>query len=48
MKKHNFILYPGKLLDTPSFRIGNIGDLHRNDFDLMIELIKLYQIEVGE
>ncbi|MDN8848454.1 2-aminoethylphosphonate--pyruvate transaminase, partial [Staphylococcus aureus] len=48
MKQRDFVLYPGKLMETPSFRIGNIGDLHRNDFELMIKLIKQYRIMRGE
>ncbi|MRF36040.1 2-aminoethylphosphonate--pyruvate transaminase [Staphylococcus sp. KY49P] len=48
MKHRNFVLYPGKLMNKPSFRIGNIGDLHRNDFELMIKLIKQYRIMRGE
>lgn len=48
MKQRNFVLYPGKLMDTPSFRIGNIGDLHRSDFELLIKVIKEYQVKEGE
>ncbi|WP_436854294.1 2-aminoethylphosphonate--pyruvate transaminase [Staphylococcus caeli] len=43
MKQQQFVLYPGKLMDTPSFRIGNIGDLHREDFEKLMQHIKTYQ-----
>ncbi|MCY1038311.1 2-aminoethylphosphonate--pyruvate transaminase [Staphylococcus nepalensis] len=45
MKKHHFVLYPGKLMETPSFRIGNIGDLHRQDFENMIQHIENYKLK---
>lgn len=43
MKEKKFVLYPGKLMDTPSFRIGNIGDLQRKDFENLIHHIQTYQ-----
>ncbi|PTI69137.1 2-aminoethylphosphonate--pyruvate transaminase [Staphylococcus succinus] len=48
MKERGFVLYPGKLMDKPSFRIGNIGDLHRTDFEILIKIIKEYQMMKGE
>lgn len=32
MKEAGFILYPGKLTEVDTFRIGNIGDVHTQDF----------------
>lgn len=34
-------------MEVPSFRIGNIGDLHRQDFEVLIHLIKDYQEKRG-
>lgn len=48
MKARGFVLYPGKLMETPSFRIGNIGDLELSDFEKLIELVQQYQVERGE
>lgn len=45
MKKAGFVLYPGKLMDTPSFRIGNIGDLHHKDFVFLVDNIQEYMKE---
>ncbi|KAB2478811.1 2-aminoethylphosphonate--pyruvate transaminase [Staphylococcus sp. CH99b_3] len=47
MKAQGYVLYPGKLMEVPSFRIGNIGDLHRQDFEVLIHLIKDYQEKRG-
>ncbi|MEX5652153.1 2-aminoethylphosphonate--pyruvate transaminase [Staphylococcus cohnii species complex 1658] len=45
MKKNNFVLYPGKLMDVPSFRVGNIGNLYRQDFEVMIQHIKNFNAQ---
>lgn len=45
MKEAGFVLYPGKLMDTPSFRIGNIGDLHHKDFVSLVDNIQKYMNE---
>ena len=47
MKAQGYVLYPGKLMEVPSFRVGNIGDLHRQDFEVLIHLIKEYQEKRG-
>lgn len=47
MKAHGFVLYPGKLMDEPSFRIGNIGDLYKEDFEILIKHIREYNYEKG-
>lgn len=48
MKEVGFILYPGKLMDTPSFRIGNIGDLEIEDLFNLIGNIRKYLLEEAE
>lgn len=48
MKEVGFILYPGKLMDTPSFRIGNIGDLEIEDLYNLIGNIRKYLLEEAE
>lgn len=42
MKEKGFILYPGKLMEIPSFRIGNIGELYREDFETLVKHIENY------
>src|SRR5699024_8863508 len=33
IKRQGFILYPGKLTEVDTFRIGNIGDIHMEDIE---------------
>lgn len=48
MKEAGFILYPGKLTEVDTFRIGNIGDVHAQDFRVLCEAIKTYMgVQVG-
>lgn len=48
MKEAGFILYPGKLTEVDTFRIGNIGDVHTQDFRVLCEAIKTYMgVQVG-
>lgn len=45
MKEKGFILYPGKLTDDDTFRIGNIGDISMEDMKKLINEIKQYMEE---
>lgn len=45
-KQKGFVLYPGKLTDADTFRIGNIGDIHLSDMEQLVIAIKEY-MEVG-
>jgi 2-aminoethylphosphonate-pyruvate transaminase len=40
LKKRGFVIYPGKLTETETFRIGNIGDVHEQDMHRLIEAVK--------
>lgn len=42
MKKAGFVIYPGKLTDVDTFRIGNIGDIHEDDMTTLCEVIENY------
>lgn len=42
MKQKGFVLYPGKLTDADTFRIGNIGDIHLSDMEQLVVAIKEY------
>jgi 2-aminoethylphosphonate-pyruvate transaminase len=42
LKDNNIIIYPGKTTKTPSFRIGNIGKLFKNDMEKLLNLTKKY------
>ena len=39
LKAKGFVIYPGKISQADTFRIGNIGDVHPTDFMKLIETI---------
>jgi len=39
LAERGYIIYPGKLTQTASFRIGCIGDLHGGDFEGLLEAV---------
>lgn len=39
LKAHNFIIYPGKLTEAESFRLGHIGQLHDEQVDQLLEAV---------
>jgi len=45
MKEKGFILYPGKLTDVDTFRIGNIGDIVLEDMKRLVNEIECYMNE---
>lgn len=42
MKAEGFILYPGKLTEFDTFRVGNIGDLSDEDIAQLCQAVKKY------
>ncbi|AVK82983.1 2-aminoethylphosphonate--pyruvate transaminase [Lysinibacillus sp. B2A1] len=44
MKEAGFVIYPGKLTDVDTFRIGNIGDIHEKDMHALCEVIENYMV----
>lgn len=42
MKEHGFVLYPGKLTDVDTFRIGNIGEIYEQDVQTLCTTIENY------
>ena len=40
IKKEGFVIYPGKVTNLESFRIGNIGDVHPQDIERLLDVIK--------
>ncbi len=40
LKAKGFVIYPGKISQADTFRIGNIGDVHPADFKRLIEAIR--------
>ncbi|MGL4534562.1 MAG: 2-aminoethylphosphonate--pyruvate transaminase [Fusobacteriaceae bacterium] len=39
LKEKGFVIYPGKLTEEESFRIGNIGEVYPSDIETLIEKI---------
>src|SRR5699024_7462018 len=42
MKERGFVLYPGKLTEVDTFRIGNIGEINENDIQTLCNEIEAY------
>ena len=40
LKSKGFVIYPGKLTDAETFRIGNIGEIYSTDIQLLLKIIK--------
>ncbi len=39
LKKYGFVIYPGKISKVDTFRIGNIGDVHEEDINRLVDSI---------
>ena len=40
LKERGFVIYPGKISQADTFRIGNIGDIFPKDMEALIQAIK--------
>ncbi|MED4532833.1 2-aminoethylphosphonate--pyruvate transaminase [Metabacillus fastidiosus] len=40
LKKHGFVIYPGKVSEVDTFRIGNIGEVYREDIERLLDSIR--------
>lgn len=40
LKQRGFVIYPGKISEAPTFRIGNIGDVFPTDFARLVEEVQ--------
>jgi len=47
MKSRRFVLYPGKVTDAETFRIGNIGNVFPEDIQLLTKTIAEVSVEMG-
>ncbi|MBM7704354.1 2-aminoethylphosphonate--pyruvate transaminase [Metabacillus iocasae] len=43
IKARGYVIYPGKLTNVDTFRIGNIGDIHEEDMIELVQIIADYQ-----
>ena len=42
LKKKGYVIYPGKISKAPTFRIGNIGDIHKKDIAGLLSAIEMF------
>ena len=47
IKERGYAIYPGKLTDEETFRLGNIGEIYVADIERVTELFTLYMSERG-
>ena len=47
LKRRRFVIYPGKVTRTPTFRIGTIGHVFPNDIAELIDAVDLSMQELG-
>ncbi|MDR3119611.1 MAG: 2-aminoethylphosphonate--pyruvate transaminase [Mediterranea sp.] len=40
LKQKGFVIYPGKISQTDTFRIGTIGDVYERDFEALIKAVE--------
>lgn len=45
LKKRGYIIYPGKLTDKDSFRVGNIGEIYKGDIEYIHKIFRDFMIE---
>ncbi len=43
LKQRGYVIYPGKLTDIDTFRLGNIGEIYPEDITAIIDLFKQYK-----
>lgn len=43
LKESGFVIYPGKISQVPTFRIGNIGEVYRDDIARLLKAIEQIQ-----
>ena len=47
LKARRFVIYPGKVSDADTFRIGNIGHVFPNDMRELVENVSVVLSELG-
>ncbi|MDO5417252.1 MAG: 2-aminoethylphosphonate--pyruvate transaminase [Lachnospiraceae bacterium] len=45
IKERGYAIYPGKVTDADTFRIGNIGEIYREDIEKLCEIVKEFLAE---
>lgn len=47
IKERGYAIYPGKLTDEETFRLGNIGEIYTDDIERVTEFFAMYMAERG-
>lgn len=47
LKSHGYVIYPGKLTERDTFRLGNIGEIYEEDVKRVLKLFQDYLNEVN-
>lgn len=42
IKERGFVIYPGKLTEVDTFRVGNIGEIYKEDIENLCGIVKTY------
>lgn len=42
LKEHGYVIYPGKLTDAETFRLGNIGEIYMDDVEKILGIFKYF------
>lgn len=42
LKRHGYVIYPGKLTERDTFRLGNIGEIYEEDVQKVLRIFKDY------
>ena len=42
IKERGYAIYPGKVTDADTFRIGNIGEIYKEDIEKVSDIIEQY------
>ena len=42
IKERGYAIYPGKVTDADTFRIGNIGEIYKEDIEKVSDIIEEY------
>jgi len=48
IKERGYAIYPGKVTDADTFRIGNIGDIHREDIEKLLAIYREFLTAKGD
>lgn len=46
IKEKGYAIYPGKLTDADTFRVGNIGEIYESDIEALYQIMKQLLVEV--